>query len=80
MAESAEFPMDAASESQFREMRDRLRGMFDHALAECSIPRAFSRRLELDRRYLKVDRELYDLAAFSRALVICDWESWPQHG
>jgi glycerate 2-kinase len=70
MAESAEFPMDAASESQFREMRDRLRGMFDHALAECSIPRAFSRRLELDRRYLKVDRELYDLAAFSRALVI----------
>lgn len=70
MAESAQSSLDAAAENQFREMRDRLRGMFDHALGECSIPRAFGRRLEYDRRYLKIDRELYDLAAFARALVI----------
>lgn len=70
MAESAQSHVDVASENLFREMRDRLRGMFDHALSECSIPRAFSRRLEHDRRYLKIDRELYDLAAFARALVV----------
>lgn len=62
--------MDKNSEALFREMRDRVRGMFDHALGECSIPRAFSRKLQHDRRYIKVGDELYDLAAFSRALVV----------
>jgi hydroxypyruvate reductase len=61
---------DAISDAQFREMRDRVRGFFDHALAECSIPRAFARKFEHDRRYIKFGSELYDLAAFSKALVV----------
>ncbi len=70
MSDSAPPSLDATSDAQFRDMRDRVRGIFDHALAECSIPRAFSRKLEQDHRYIKVGDELYDLAVFSRALVV----------
>jgi glycerate 2-kinase len=70
MADSAPSPPGSNSEAQFREMRDRVRGIFGHVLAECSIPRAFSRRFQHDRRYIKIGEELYDLAAFSRALVV----------
>src|SRR5271165_1856070 len=68
MADSA--PPGINSDSQFREMRDRVRGIFDHALAECSIPRAFSRKLQHDGRYIRIGDELYDEDAFSRALVV----------
>jgi glycerate 2-kinase len=61
---------DPVSDAQFREMRDRVRGIFDHALEECSIPRAFGRKLQRQDRYIKAGNELYDLAAFSRALVV----------
>ena len=70
MGDSASLPSDAGSEALFREMRDRVRGIFDYALEECSIPRAFDRKLRREHRYLKVGSELYDLAAFSRALVV----------
>jgi len=70
MADSAASPPSDSSDAQFREMRDRVRGIFDHALAECSIPRAFGRKLQHDRRYIKVGDELCDLAAFARALVV----------
>jgi len=63
-------PSDVASDNLFREMRERVRGMFDHALLECSIARAFSRRLHYEGRYLRVGSDLYDLTAFSRVLVI----------
>jgi hydroxypyruvate reductase len=51
-------------------MRDRVREMFDHALAECSIPQAFSRRLQCRGRYLQSGSEIFDLGAFERILVI----------
>ncbi len=51
-------------------MRGRVREMFDHALAECDIPRAFSRRFQRQGRYLHNENEVYDLEAFDRALVI----------
>ncbi len=70
MADSASTPLDSNSDAVFREMRDRVRGIFEHALAECSIPRAFSRKLQHDGRYIRVGGELYDLAAFSGALVV----------
>ena len=70
MADSAQSPMDLTSDGQFREMRDRVRDIFAHALAECSIPRAFGRKLQREGRYMKVGEELYDLASFSRALVV----------
>ena len=60
----------AASEATFREMRDRARSIFEHALAECSIPRVFGRTLRQDGRYIVVGREYYELAAFARALVV----------
>ena len=69
MADSAPSPPDALAEAQFREMRDRVRGIFEHALSECSIPRAFGRKLQHDHRYIKAGEQLYDLTAFSRALV-----------
>lgn len=51
-------------------MRDRVREMFGHALAECSIPQAFSRKLQCQGRYLQSGNELFDLGAFERILVI----------
>jgi hydroxypyruvate reductase len=53
-----------------REMRERLREMFQHALSECSVPRAFSRNLQFDGRYLRIGSELYDLKGFLRTLVV----------
>jgi len=70
MPDSAPSSSDAASDALFREMRDRVRGIFEHALTECNIPRTFGRNLQHERRHLKVGEELYDLAAFSRALVV----------
>ena len=62
--------MGTSNEALFREMRDRVRNIFDHALAECSIPRAFSRKLQHDRRCIKIGDELCDLDGFTRALVV----------
>lgn len=51
-------------------MRERVREMFDHALGECDIAQAFSRRLQPQGRYLQVGGEAYELEALERALVI----------
>ena len=56
--------------AQFREMRERVRDMLDRTLEECSLARAFPRHLQREHGYLRVGGELYDLGAFSRALVI----------
>ncbi len=63
-------PANPASEALQREMRDRVRDMFQHALNECSIPQAFSRSLQYDRRFLRIGNLLYDLGSFSRTLVV----------
>ena len=70
MVHQPQSPAPLASDALFREMRDHTRDMFDHALAECDIARAFRRKLQRQGRYLQVERELYDLAAFERALVV----------
>jgi len=70
MPHSAQPPLDAASEAQFREMRERIRQIFDFALSECSIPRAFSKKLQCENGYLRVGDAMYDLSGFTRALVI----------
>jgi len=51
-------------------MRDRVRVMFDHALAECGIPQAFSRKLQYQGRRLQCGNETYDLRDFERILVV----------
>jgi hydroxypyruvate reductase len=63
-------PADPASGALFPEMRDRARVMFDHALAECGIPQAFSRKLQCRGRHLQSGNEIYDLRAFERILVV----------
>src|SRR5664279_2805946 len=63
-------PFDLASEALQREMRDRVRDIFEYALSECSIPRAFGRKLQCDGRYLRIDSEIYDLEAFTKILVV----------
>ena len=70
MSQPAQPPFDGASEILFREMRDRVRQMFDHALSECSIPRAFSRKLNCEHGYLRAGSAAYDLTGFTRLLVI----------
>jgi len=66
MPDDPQSPADAL----FREMRDRVRTMFDHALAECGVPQAFSRKLQCRGSYLQSGNEIYDLGAFERILVI----------
>ena len=62
--------LDAARESQFRQMRDTAREIFRHALAEASIAKAFAGNLHCERGVLRVCEDLYDLNAYSRVLAI----------
>jgi glycerate 2-kinase len=61
---------EAERDSQFRQMRDTAREIFLHALSEASISRAFARHVHCERGVLRVCEDLYDLQAYSRALVI----------
>jgi glycerate 2-kinase len=70
MPQSAQPPLDGDSDALFRDMRDRVRQMFDFALTECSIPRAFSKRLQCENGYLRAGDAMYDMGGFTRALVI----------
>ncbi|MGO9515677.1 MAG: glycerate kinase [Candidatus Korobacteraceae bacterium] len=63
-------PKNVGTEAVLREMRDRAREMFDHALRECSIPRAFSRQVLYDGEHLRIGRDLYDIGSFERILVV----------
>jgi hydroxypyruvate reductase len=70
MSRSSDTPLDSASEILFREMRERSREMFKHALGECNIPRAFSKKLICDSGSLHVASDIYDLGGFNRTVVI----------
>jgi len=61
---------DPASESKFREMRDRAREIFRDALAEASIRNGFSRHVHCERGVLRVCEDLYDLHSYSRVQVV----------
>jgi glycerate 2-kinase len=54
----------------YSEMRELARRTFDHALAECSIPKAMQRHLELRDDQLRIGRDLYDLHSFATINVI----------
>ena len=51
-------------------MRRRAREIFEHALAECSIPKAFARKLRCDRGQLHIGEDLYELGAFSEVAAV----------
>ena len=57
-------------ENQFREMRDSARQIFQHALAEASIDKAFQRHVSCDRGVLQVREDLYDLHSYTRVFVV----------
>jgi len=61
---------DAASESQFNQMRESARAIFDKSLAEASIARAFQRHLDCERGVLRIREDLFDLHSYSRVQVI----------
>ena len=51
-------------------MRRSARAIFDAALANASISRAFARHVNCDRGVLRVREDLFDLSSYSRVLVI----------
>jgi glycerate 2-kinase len=57
-------------ESQFGSMRETARGIFQQALAEASIAKAFARQVHCQRGILRVCDDLYNLQAYSRVLVV----------
>src|SRR5690242_3974627 len=52
------------------EMRVAARHVFEHALAEASVDRAFQRHVSCDRGVLRVCEDLYDLDSYNRVLVV----------
>jgi glycerate 2-kinase len=50
--------------------RDAAREIFQHALGEVSIAKAFARNVHCERGILRVCEDLYDLNAYSRVLVV----------
>jgi glycerate 2-kinase len=61
---------DANRERLAIEMRVTARHLFEHALAESSIDRAFDRHVSCERGVFRVREDLYDLHAYNRVLVI----------
>src|SRR3984957_12524090 len=57
-------------ESQFRQMRNTVREIFSHALAEASIAKAFTRHVHCERGVLRLGEDLYHLEGYARVLVI----------
>jgi glycerate 2-kinase len=52
------------------EMRVQARNIFERALAESSIDRAFERHVSCERGVLRVSEDLYDLHTYHRVLVV----------
>src|ERR1700757_4732252 len=66
-------PMSAPSQDRENlrpEMRLLVRHLFERALAETSIDRAFQRHVDCERGVLRVCEDLYDLQSYSRVPVI----------
>jgi hydroxypyruvate reductase len=61
---------ESGGECVQREMRSTAREIFRHTLEECSVERAFGRKLHYERGILQVGDDLYDLGTFSRIFVV----------
>jgi hydroxypyruvate reductase len=51
-------------------MKEIARHIFDHAMREATIARAFSRHLHCERGVLRICEDLYDLDAYNRMFVV----------
>lgn len=58
------------ADPRFREMRQRALAIFEHALTECSIPRAFARDLKVDHGRLYAGAHDYELDAFPQLAAV----------
>ena len=66
-------PMSSAAANRERvaiEMRVTARHLFERALGESSIDRAFERHVSCERGVLRVCEDLYDLHSYNRVLVV----------
>ena len=63
-------PLSADREKLALDMRVTARHLFEHALAEASIDRAFQRHVDCDRGVLRICEDLHDLDSYNRVLVI----------
>ncbi len=63
-------PSSLPTPAILRELRDRAKEMFAHALRECSIPLAFSRHVRYDGEQLRIGNEAYALRSFERVQVV----------
>jgi hydroxypyruvate reductase len=64
-------PASAADREKLaRDMRVTARHLFEHALGEASIDRAFQRHVDCDRGVLRICEDLHDLDSYNRVLVI----------
>ena len=62
--------MPTSSDSQFQRMRAVARDIFQKALAEAGIAKAFTRRIECDHGVLRICDDLYDLHSYNRVYVV----------
>ena len=67
---------DPARDAKFLEMRSSARSIFQAALAEASIAKAFARQVHCERGIVRVCEDLYDLAAYR----VCSWYRWARRG
>jgi glycerate 2-kinase len=63
-------PAMSGSDHLAIEMRVTARHLFEHALAESGIDRAFQRQVDCERGVLRVCEDLHDLNSYARVLVI----------
>jgi glycerate 2-kinase len=60
----------SGSKSSDLPFRDTARAIFQHALADASIDKAFARHLHCERGILRICDDLYDLNAYARVFVV----------
>ena len=63
-------PSPTDRQSAAVEMRVTARQLFEHALAEANIDKAFQRSVDCERGVLRICEDLYDLDSFRRVSVI----------
>src|SRR5258708_16264750 len=51
-------------------LRSTAREIFEEALAECAIEKAFARSIDYDRGVLRICEDLYDLRSYSRVMAV----------
>lgn len=61
---------DPDRDGRFSQMRETARSIFQTALAEASISKAFARHVNCDRGVLRVREDLFDLHSYLRVMVV----------